>query len=125
MRTRPRTSSPGYGRAARAVPTCRTSSTCTPSRRRGAARCDRFDARPLDLRGRHAAAARRPAPGPRGSRVSAPAAARALPLRGGYGRLSEQGIEKIVRDLRAHRILEGTNEIMRVIVARGLTEALG
>ncbi|ANW22342.1 acyl-CoA dehydrogenase family protein [Streptomyces clavuligerus] len=50
---------------------------------------------------------------------------RALQLHGGYGYLSEYGIEKIVRDLRVHRILEGTNEIMRVIVARGLTEAFG
>ncbi|WP_185893447.1 acyl-CoA dehydrogenase family protein [Streptomyces sp. WAC08241] len=49
---------------------------------------------------------------------------RALQLHGGYGYLNEYGIEKIVRDLRVHRILEGTNEIMRVIVARGLTEAL-
>ncbi|OPF75993.1 acyl-CoA dehydrogenase [Streptomyces antioxidans] len=49
----------------------------------------------------------------------------ALQLHGGYGYLSEYGIEKIVRDLRVHRILEGTNEIMRVIVARGLTEAFG
>ncbi len=46
----------------------------------------------------------------------------ALQLHGGYGYLSEYGIEKIVRDLRVHRILEGTNEIMRLIVARGLTE---
>ena len=38
----------------------------------------------------------------------------------GYGYLSEYGIEKIVRDLRVHQILEGTNEIMRVIVARKL-----
>ncbi|KMO37816.1 acyl-CoA dehydrogenase [Methylobacterium tarhaniae] len=44
----------------------------------------------------------------------------ALQLHGGYGYLSEYGIEKIVRDLRVHQILEGTNEIMRVIVARGL-----
>ncbi|MFJ6948648.1 acyl-CoA dehydrogenase family protein [Streptomyces wuyuanensis] len=50
---------------------------------------------------------------------------RALQLHGGYGYLSEYGVEKIVRDLRVHQILEGTNEIMRVIVARGLTEALG
>ncbi|MER7316311.1 MULTISPECIES: acyl-CoA dehydrogenase family protein [Streptomyces] len=50
---------------------------------------------------------------------------RALQLHGGYGCLSEYGIEKIVRDLRVHQILEGTNEIMRVIVARGLTEAFG
>jgi alkylation response protein AidB-like acyl-CoA dehydrogenase len=44
----------------------------------------------------------------------------ALQLHGGYGYLAEYGVEKIVRDLRVHQILEGTNEIMRVIVARGL-----
>jgi alkylation response protein AidB-like acyl-CoA dehydrogenase len=44
----------------------------------------------------------------------------ALQLLGGYGYLADYGIEKIVRDLRVHRILEGTNEIMRLIVARGL-----
>ena len=44
----------------------------------------------------------------------------ALQLHGGYGYLAEFGIEKIVRDLRVHQILEGTNEIMRLIVARGL-----
>ena len=44
----------------------------------------------------------------------------ALQLHGGYGYLAEYGIEKIVRDLRVHQILEGTNEIMRVIVARAL-----
>jgi alkylation response protein AidB-like acyl-CoA dehydrogenase len=44
----------------------------------------------------------------------------ALQLHGGYGYLAEYGIEKIVRDLRVHQILEGTNEIMRVIVARGV-----
>ncbi|MFD9883071.1 acyl-CoA dehydrogenase family protein [Streptomyces alboflavus] len=49
---------------------------------------------------------------------------RALQLHGGYGYLTEYGIEKLVRDLRVHRILEGTNEIMRLIVARGLTGAL-
>tara|TARA_B100000614_G_scaffold124357_1_gene111302 strand:- start:323 stop:1465 length:1143 start_codon:yes stop_codon:yes gene_type:complete len=43
---------------------------------------------------------------------------RALQLHGGYGYLAEYGIEKIVRDLRVHQILEGTNEIMRLIVAR-------
>ncbi|MGW7557636.1 acyl-CoA dehydrogenase family protein, partial [Streptomyces rimosus] len=48
---------------------------------------------------------------------------RALQLHGGYGYLSEYGMEKIVRDLRVHQILEGTNEIMRLIVARGLTGA--
>ncbi|QFG20216.1 acyl-CoA dehydrogenase family protein [Actinomadura sp. WMMB 499] len=47
----------------------------------------------------------------------------ALQLHGGYGYLTEYGIEKIVRDLRVHRILEGTNEIMNVIVARDLAEA--
>jgi alkylation response protein AidB-like acyl-CoA dehydrogenase len=46
----------------------------------------------------------------------------ALQLHGGYGYLSEYGIEKIVRDLRVHQILEETNEIMRVIVARNLIE---
>jgi alkylation response protein AidB-like acyl-CoA dehydrogenase len=44
----------------------------------------------------------------------------ALQLLGGYGYLSDYGIEKIVRDLRVHQILEGTNEIMRLIVARSL-----
>jgi alkylation response protein AidB-like acyl-CoA dehydrogenase len=44
----------------------------------------------------------------------------ALQLLGGYGYLAEYGIEKIVRDLRVHQILEGTNEIMRLIVAREL-----
>ena len=47
----------------------------------------------------------------------------ALQLHGGYGYLAEYGIEKIVRDLRVHQILEGTNEIMRLIVARGLIGA--
>ncbi len=45
----------------------------------------------------------------------------ALQLHGGYGYLADYGVEKIVRDLRVHQILEGTNEIMRVIIARGLT----
>jgi hypothetical protein len=44
----------------------------------------------------------------------------ALQLLGGYGYLADYGIEKIVRDLRVHQILEGTNEIMRVIIARGM-----
>ena len=43
-----------------------------------------------------------------------------LQLHGGYGYLADYGIEKLARDLRVHRILEGTNEIMRMIVARGL-----
>ena len=46
----------------------------------------------------------------------------ALQLHGGYGYLREYGLEKIVRDLRVHRILEGTNEIMRLIVSRKLIE---
>jgi alkylation response protein AidB-like acyl-CoA dehydrogenase len=46
----------------------------------------------------------------------------ALQLLGGYGYLAEYGVEKIVRDLRVHRILEGTNEIMRLIVARKMLE---
>ncbi|MGC1463679.1 MAG: acyl-CoA dehydrogenase family protein [Terracidiphilus sp.] len=46
----------------------------------------------------------------------------ALQLFGGYGYLTDYGIEKIVRDLRVHQILEGTNEIMRVIIARNLLD---
>jgi alkylation response protein AidB-like acyl-CoA dehydrogenase len=41
-----------------------------------------------------------------------------LQLHGGYGYLADYGIEKLSRDLRVHQILEGTNEIMRMIVAR-------
>ena len=44
----------------------------------------------------------------------------ALQLHGGYGYLADYGMEKIVRDLRVHQILEGTNEIMRVIVSRAI-----
>ena len=44
----------------------------------------------------------------------------ALQLHGGYGYLADYGVEKIVRDLRVHQILEGTNEIMRLITARAL-----
>jgi len=43
---------------------------------------------------------------------------RALQLHGGYGYLQDYPIERFYRDLRVHRILEGTNEIMRVIIAR-------
>ncbi len=43
---------------------------------------------------------------------------RALQLHGGYGYLREYGLEKIVRDLRVHRILEESNEIMRVVIGR-------
>ena len=42
----------------------------------------------------------------------------ALQLHGGYGYLSEYGLEKLVRDLRVHQILEGSNEIMRLIIGR-------
>jgi alkylation response protein AidB-like acyl-CoA dehydrogenase len=42
----------------------------------------------------------------------------ALQLHGGYGYLKDFPLERIVRDLRVHQILEGTNEIMRVIIAR-------
>jgi alkylation response protein AidB-like acyl-CoA dehydrogenase len=42
----------------------------------------------------------------------------ALQLHGGYGYLADYGIERIVRDLRVHQILEGTNEVMRMIIAR-------
>lgn len=44
----------------------------------------------------------------------------ALQLHGGYGYLSEFPLERLVRDTRVHQILEGTNEIMRVIIARRL-----
>jgi alkylation response protein AidB-like acyl-CoA dehydrogenase len=44
----------------------------------------------------------------------------ALQLHGGYGYLSDYGVERIVRDLRVHQILEGTNEIMRVIISRDM-----
>ncbi len=44
----------------------------------------------------------------------------ALQIHGGYGYLADYGIEKIVRDLRVHQILEGTNEIMRLIISRAL-----
>ena len=47
----------------------------------------------------------------------------ALQIHGGYGYLSEYGIEQIVRDLRVHQILEGTNEIMRVIISRDMLNA--
>jgi alkylation response protein AidB-like acyl-CoA dehydrogenase len=42
----------------------------------------------------------------------------ALQLHGGYGYLKDFPLERILRDLRVHQILEGTNEIMRVIIAR-------
>ena len=42
----------------------------------------------------------------------------ALQIHGGYGYLSEYGIEKMVRDCRVHQILEGTNDIMKLIISR-------
>ena len=57
-----------------------------------------------------------------GTDVGFEVANQALQLHGGYGYLAEYGIEKIVRDLRVHQILEGTNEIMRLIVSRKLIE---
>lgn len=49
----------------------------------------------------------------------------ALQLHGGYGYLADYGVEKIVRDLRVHQILEGTNEIMRLIIARSVIAEAG
>ena len=46
----------------------------------------------------------------------------ALQIHGGYGYLSDYGMERIVRDLRVHQILEGTNEIMRVMISRALSQ---
>ncbi|MEM7631646.1 MAG: acyl-CoA dehydrogenase family protein [Pseudomonadota bacterium] len=46
-----------------------------------------------------------------------------LQLHGGYGYLADYGIEKLVRDLRVHQILEGTNEIMRLIIARDMLKS--
>lgn len=48
----------------------------------------------------------------------------ALQLHGGYGYMKEYQVERYLRDLRVHQILEGTNEIMRVIIARHLFEKL-
>ncbi len=52
--------------------------------------------------------------------VASKVADQCLQLHGGYGYLADYGIEKIVRDLRVNQILEGTNEIMRLITARAL-----
>jgi alkylation response protein AidB-like acyl-CoA dehydrogenase len=46
-------------------------------------------------------------------------------LLGGYGYLKDYPLERLVRDTRVHQILEGTNEIMRVIIARQLLEKGG
>lgn len=50
------------------------------------------------------------------------AANSAIQLHGGYGYLAEYGLEKIMRDLRVHQILEGSNEIMRLVVGRTIAE---
>ena len=50
---------------------------------------------------------------------------RALQLHGGYGYLQDYGVERVVRDLRVHQILEGTNEIMRLIVGREMLRPAG
>ncbi|MFZ4071671.1 MAG: acyl-CoA dehydrogenase family protein, partial [Caulobacterales bacterium] len=47
----------------------------------------------------------------------------ALQIHGGYGYLKDYEIERIVRDVRVNQILEGANEIMRVIIARELLKA--
>lgn len=47
---------------------------------------------------------------------------KAMQMHGGYGYLQEYQIERIFRDLRVHQILEGTNEIMREIVAKGVLD---
>ena len=61
-------------------------------------------------------------PTPPSSRVSEgpryDVADKALQLHGGYGYLREYGLEKIVRHLRVHRLLEGINEIVRVVIGR-------
>ena len=57
--------------------------------------------------------------------TSSKVADQCLQLHGGYGYLADYGIEKIVRDLRVNQILEGTNEIMRLIVARQLLAERG
>jgi len=46
----------------------------------------------------------------------------ALQLHGGYGYIREYPLERLLRDARVHQILEGTNEIMRVIIARRMLE---
>ena len=48
---------------------------------------------------------------------------RALQLHGGYGYLMDYPVERLFRDLRVHQILEGTNEIMRVVISRELLRA--
>jgi isobutyryl-CoA dehydrogenase len=47
----------------------------------------------------------------------------ALQLHGGYGYLKDYTVERYVRDLRVHTILEGTNEIMRMVISRHMTKS--
>ncbi|MGY8960595.1 MAG: acyl-CoA dehydrogenase family protein, partial [Alphaproteobacteria bacterium] len=47
----------------------------------------------------------------------------ALQLHGGYGYLRDYPIERFLRDVRVHQILEGTNEIMRVVISRKLLDS--
>ena len=49
----------------------------------------------------------------------------ALQIHGGYGYIKEYPLERHVRDVRVHQILEGTNEIMRVIIGRRLIADIG
>ena len=44
----------------------------------------------------------------------------ALQMHGGYGYLKDYAVQQYVRDLRVHQILEGTNEVMRMIISRQL-----
>ena len=46
----------------------------------------------------------------------------ALQIHGGYGYIRDYPLERLLRDVRVHQILEGTNEIMRVIVARRMLQ---
>ena len=46
----------------------------------------------------------------------------ALQLHGGYGYLKDFPLERVLRDLRVHQILEGTNEIMRLIISRKIID---
>src|SRR5699024_5208048 len=58
---------------------------------------------------------------PKATDIGSDVANRALPLHRGHGYLTAYGIEQLVRDLRVDQVLEGTNEIMRVIISRKST----
>jgi alkylation response protein AidB-like acyl-CoA dehydrogenase len=55
-----------------------------------------------------------------GSEMAERVCSDAIQIHGGYGYLADYHVERIVRDLRVHQILEGTNEIMRVIISRDI-----